>query len=161
MSDNGSRRPSANLSLAPDTRVEDIEHAVGLCDAAGRRRLHVARGEYVWPRGYVALLDEMKLHGVPDEQILAVGDAFRDAAYHTVYVGTGVPTERAGEALARESIAEGEANRDVARLIDEPHNESLKRQAIRSLSWHETMIGHVKRVLMRDVEHWRTVGSSR
>jgi hypothetical protein len=139
------------VSLAPDLRVEGIQAAVAACDAAGRRRLHLANGEYAWPRNLVALLDEMKVHGVPDAQILAVGDALRDAAYKTVYVGTGEPTATAGEAFALEAVAEGEANRDVARLIDAPHDEHLLRQAVRSLSWHETMLGHAKRVLLRNI----------
>jgi len=138
-------------SLAGDPRVRAIQEAVAACDAAGRRRLHVANGEYAWPRNVVALLDEMQLNGVPDAQILMVGDMLRDAAYHTVYRGTGVPKESLGEALAVEAIAEGEANRDAARLIDRPHDASLKRATVKSLSWHASMIERAKRVLMRDL----------
>jgi hypothetical protein len=109
------------------------------------------QGEYRWPEHLVSLLDEMVLHSVPAEQILAVGDAFRDAAYNTVYVGTGVPSEPVGEVLALEAIAEGEANRDTAKLIDAPHCPTRRMAAVRSLSWHGTMIERAKRVLLRDL----------
>jgi flavin-dependent dehydrogenase len=146
-----SRKYNRLRSLADDARVLCIQAAVAACDAAGRRRLHVANGEYAWPKNFVALLDEMRLNSVPDEQLLLVGDAMRDAAYSTVYVGTGIPTEMAGAAAAAESIAEGEANRDTALLIDAPHCPSRKRAAVRSISWHIVALERLKRVLHRDL----------
>jgi hypothetical protein len=121
------------------------------CAPAGRVRDHIMNGDTKWPEYFVSLLDELQLHGASVDDFLRVGDVMRDAVYKTVYVGTGVPTESAGEALALEAIAEGEANRDVARLIDAPHCEQRQRAAVRSLSWHETMIGHAKRVLQRNL----------
>lgn len=151
MSVPNSRKYARIRSLADDSRVLGIQAAVAACDAAGRRRLHISNGEYAWPRNFVALLDEMRLNSVPDEQILLVGDAMRDAAYATVYVGNGVPTEPAGAAAAAEAIAEGEANRDTALLIDAPHDAARKRAAVKSIAWHIVALERLKRVLHRDL----------
>ena len=107
-------------------------------------------GEYQWPRHVVALLDELKLYGVPDEQILAVGDALRDAAYATVYAGNAAPAESLGEVLAMEAVAEGEANRDTAKLLDAPHCPSRRRTLLQSISYHISAADRARRVLLRD-----------
>jgi hypothetical protein len=146
-----SRRYSRLRGLAPDPRIAAIRQAARHCDTAGRARDHVMKGDYKWPENYVTLLDELTLYGVPAEQIIAVGEAMREAALATVYQGTAAPEDTAGEVLAMESIAEGEANRDAAKLIDAPHCPSRKRSLLHSITNHMTWLDRVKRVLLRDL----------
>lgn len=136
------------LAALKDPRVEAIEAAVRACDAAGNRREQLINGRYVWPRYYVAILDELRLYGVPAEQIAAVGDAMRDAAYETAL---SQPTESTGELLALEAIAEGEANRDTAKLIDAPQCPQRKRTLLQSLGFHISRAERVRRGLLRDL----------
>jgi hypothetical protein len=134
------------LAAMRDPRVDAIEAAFRACDAAGHRREQLINGRYAWPRHYVAILDELKLHRVPAEQIMAIGDAMRDAAYQAA---DALPTESVGEVFALEAVAEGEANRDTAHLIDAPHCPSRRRAAVRSLTYHGAMLERAKRVLLR------------
>ena len=131
--------------------MQAIRDAVRACDAAGRSRAHVMNGDYKWPEHFVSLLDEMTLHGVPHDQIIAVGEAMREAALATVYTGNQVPVESAGEVFAMEAVVEGEANRDVAKLIDAPRCPSRKQAALRSITRHMTWLDRAKRVLLRDL----------
>lgn len=146
-----SRSFSRLRSLGPDPRVLAIQEAVRACDAAGRARGHVMRGEARWPEHYVALLNEFDLHGVPAEQIVAVGEAMREAALSTVYVGNAAPSESLGEVLALEAVAEGEANRDTAKLIDAPMCPSRKQALVRSFRFQMARIDRAVRVLLRDL----------
>lgn len=143
------RRYSRLRDLGGDQRVNAIREAIRKCSAGGRARGHLMNGDTKWPEQYVAALDD--LAGSAPEELIGVGDAMREAAFATALAGSRVPAESPGEVLALEAIAEGEANRDVAKLIDAPHCESRKRAAVRSLSWHATMIERAKRVLLRDL----------
>jgi hypothetical protein len=135
------------LAALRDPRVEGIEEAIRRMDPSGHRRENAIAGRYRYIARAVMLMDEAKLAGVPAEQILALGDAFRDAAYATVYDGAPV-RESIGDVLAMESVAEGEANRDTAKLLDDPKCPSRRRQAAQSIGYHITMAERARRFLL-------------
>ena len=139
------------LAALPDPGVEMIEAAARRCRAAGHRRANLIAGRYQWPRHYLAGVDEMLLASVPGVEILAYIEAIAEAGRQRIYVGTGVPQESVGEALALEAIAEGEANRDTGKLIDAPKSASRLRALWNSLTFHQARIDHARRVIAREI----------
>jgi hypothetical protein len=106
------------LAASKDPRIAAIEEAVRHCNPSGVRRENWMYGRTVLPKVYVALLEELSFGAATPEQIMALGDAMRDAAYSTAR------DERApdsvADCLALEAVIEGEANRDVMKLLDNP-----------------------------------------
>jgi hypothetical protein len=139
------------LQAMRDPGVEMIERAARTCHAAGHRRANLIAGRMQWPKAFVSLVDELILDGVPSLEILVFCEAVAEAGRQRVYQGTGIPSESVGEALALESIAEGEANRDAAKLIDSPRCPSRLRALWDSLTFHQTRIDHARRVIARDM----------
>jgi hypothetical protein len=110
------------LAAMRDPRVARITEAVRRCDKGGNRREQLINGRYVWPPHVVALYDELKLFGATDAEIMAVGDALRDAAYLTVLVGTGAIKESFPRLLANDKAIEGEINQIAMRLQENPNS---------------------------------------
>lgn len=137
--------------LAADPRVTAIQDAVRACEASCRLRSHLANGEYAWPKHFVAALDHLSLCGASPESLLAIGQAFADAARQSVYVGTGEPVETLGEALALEAAAEGDANQATAMLVDGPRHPSRLRAALQRLTRHGSLIERTRVVLHREI----------
>jgi hypothetical protein len=143
------RRYSRIRALGPDPRLEAIQEAARGCDASGRARAHVMAGDYAWPRHYIASLDELQLHGVPAEQIIAYGYAFLDAAIQTALKDfDDMPAARLGELLGLEAIAEGEANQATALLIDAPNCETRRRMLLLAITKHMAHAEQVRRALL-------------
>lgn len=140
-------------SLGPDPRVDAIRRAVGACTSRSRSRLkeHVRDGDYVWPERFVQALDELTLDGATPDELVALGEAFADAARRTAFSGNAAPQDPIGTVLAAESIAEGEANRDAALLLDAPHSLGRLHQALHSATRHIAKLQRWRLVLHREI----------
>jgi hypothetical protein len=141
------------LAALRDEGVETILSSARRMDACGNRRANLIAGRNPWPIQFLAQIDEAALSGVPREDVLRFIDDVRDAARMRVLAGNAAPKESVGEVLALEAIAEGEANRDAAKLIDAPHDPMRKRSLFRSLAHHANLIDLAKRVLAREIAH--------
>lgn len=139
------------LMALRDPGVEMIENAARQCHAAGHRRANLIAGRMMWPRHYLAVVDEAILYSVPSTEVLAFIEAVAEAARQRVYQGTGIPQESVGEALALEAVAEGDANRDTAKLVDGPRCPSRLRALWNSLTFHQARIDHARRVIAREM----------
>jgi hypothetical protein len=119
MSSNGSNRISNPRLLAAlrDPGVDLIEEAARKCDAAGHRRANLIASRVKWPKFYMELLDEMRLHGVPDAQILEFCECVAEAGRQRVYGTADVPVASVSEAFAKDAEAEAEVRQNQAHLI--------------------------------------------
>lgn len=151
-----SRQFTRLRNLAEDVRVQRIQQAVGQCAAAGRARLHVANGQYAWPRHFVALLDELVLHGVPPAEIAAVGVALKLAVDETLFAGNAAPAEPVGVTAAEEAVIQGEADRATILAIHAPHDARAKRQAVDQITAHISWLERLRRVFLRDLHQPRS-----
>jgi len=147
--------PARLLQAMRDPGLEMIVEAARAlpgCRAAHRRANLIAdQGQRVqWAKAYLAFIDEMRLYA-SDEELLAFIEKLAEAGRQRVYVGNGVPTETLGEVLAMEGVAEADANRDTAKLIDEPKSPGRLKALFNSLTFHQARIDRARRVLAREM----------
>ena len=141
------------LKALRDPGVDLIVEAARRLPATGHRRANLIADEgqrMRWVRAYLAIVDEA-LGAATDVEVLAFVEAVAEAGRQRVYVGTGMPAESVGEALALEAVAESDANRDTAKLIDAPHCPSRLRALWNSLTFHQSRIDHARRVVAREM----------
>lgn len=106
------------LAALPDPRVTRIQDTVRACNPGlGERRENLMYGRTVYPRHYVELLDSLSATNEP-AKLIAIGDAFRDAAYVTALGFQ--ETDDVGERIADDKAIEGEINQLVATLYQDP-----------------------------------------
>jgi hypothetical protein len=142
------------LNAMKDPGVTMIVEAARRMPPAGDRRANLIadNGERMrWTYHYLGFIDEARMAGTSDTEILAFCEAVAEAGRQRIYVGTGIPSESLGEALALEAVAEGDANRDTAKLLDGPKCPSRLRQVWNSLTFHQARIDHARRVIAREM----------
>lgn len=147
----GGKLSAGSRARMRDERIHGLQKALAACAAAGNRRDNLIAGRYAWPKYFVALLDELVFHRVPTVEILGIETALRDAVRRTVFVGTSAPKDALGEALARESLAEGIANSESNKLLDDPDCTVRLRQLDQALAIHEAEIARARMVIARDL----------
>ena len=143
------------LRAMRDPGVDLIVEAARQMPRTGYRRANLIadQGERMrWVKAYLAFIDESILYGVSDTDTLRFVEAVAEAGRQRVYTGTGAPSESVGEALALEAVAEGEANRDTAKLLDAPKCPSRLRALWNSLTFHQTRLDHARRVVAREMQ---------
>lgn len=140
------------LAALPDPRVVGIQEAVRRCSAfPSFVRENVMYGRTLWPAHLVAAVDDLVMKGATTEQIMALGDALRDACYVSVLVGTQLPEESVADALAREAVIEGEANRDAMKLLENPRDPSRLRALARSLGTERDITDVTRRRVVAEI----------
>lgn len=106
------------LAALPDPRVTRIQAAYRACKpGTGERRENVMYGRTVYPRAYVESLDALRGTNDP-AKLIAIGDAFRDAAYVTALGHSAA--DDLGDRLADDKAIEGEINQLIATLHHNP-----------------------------------------
>jgi hypothetical protein len=141
------------LAAAKDPGYEMIVEAARRMPSAGHRRANLIAADQRtrWAKAYLEFIDEARLFGTSDVEILAFCEAVAEAGRQCVYVGTGIPQETVGEALALEAVAEADANRDTAKLIDAPKCPSRLRALWNSLTFHQARLDRTRRVVAREM----------
>jgi len=140
--------PRLSAALA-DPRITAIEDSVRRCNPSGPRRENWMYGRTVLPRVYVSLLDELNFPGkATREQIMALGDAMRDAAYATVYDPR--VQESVDEVLAQESLIDGESAATANRLLKDPKDPGLLHAVAMDLGRERDAAEHARMVVMNE-----------
>jgi hypothetical protein len=137
------------LHALRDPGVDLIVEAARRLPATGNRRANLIadNGDRMkWVKAYLEFIREARLHQVPDVELQHFIDAVAEAGRQLL----GAPQASISEALALEAVAEGAANSDVAKLIDDKSPSALQR-TWHSLTHHKSRIDYACRVVASEI----------